>query len=52
MALARYFAPQGQILVQEAYMKAYKSIHRYLEGTNAKAWLFKILKNAFIKSGL
>lgn len=35
-------------LVQEAYLKAYKSIHRYLEGTNAKAWLFKILKNVFI----
>lgn len=35
-------------LVQEAYLKAYKSIHRYQEGTNAKAWLFKILKNIFI----
>ena len=35
-------------LVQEAYLKAYKSIHRYIEGTNAKAWLFKILKNIFI----
>lgn len=35
-------------LVQEAYLKAYKSIHRYHEGTNAKAWLFKILKNIFI----
>lgn len=35
-------------LVQETYMKAYRSIERYLVGTNAKAWLFKILKNAFI----
>lgn len=35
-------------LVQEAYMKAYRFISSYEVGTNAKAWLFKILKNAFI----
>ena len=35
-------------LVQETYMKAYRFADSYLEGTNAKAWLFKILKNAFI----
>lgn len=35
-------------LVQETYMKAYKFIDKYIQGTNAKAWLFKILKNAFI----
>jgi len=35
-------------LVQETYMKAYRFIDKYKEGTNAKAWLFKILKNAFI----
>lgn len=35
-------------LVQETYMKAYKFIDKYEEGTNAKAWLFKILKNAYI----
>ncbi len=35
-------------LVQETYMKAYRFISSYVEGTNAKAWLFKILKNAFI----
>ena len=35
-------------LVQETYLKACKFIDKYLEGTNAKAWLFKILKNAFI----
>lgn len=31
-------------LVQETYLKAYRFIDKYLEGTNAKAWLFKILK--------
>ena len=35
-------------LVQETYLKAYRFIQKYIEGTNAKAWLFKILKNAFI----
>ena len=35
-------------LVQETYMKAFRFIDKYHEGTNAKAWLFKILKNAFI----
>lgn len=35
-------------LVQETYLKAIRFINKYNEGTNAKAWLFKILKNAFI----
>ncbi len=35
-------------LVQETYLKAYRFIDKYIEGTNAKAWLFKILKNVFI----
>ena len=34
--------------VQETYLKSYRFIDSYDEGTNAKAWLFKILKNAFI----
>ena len=35
-------------LVQETYLKAFRFIEKYDKGTNAKAWLFKILKNAFI----
>lgn len=35
-------------LVQETYLKAFRFIEKYIAGTNAKAWLFKILKNAFI----
>lgn len=35
-------------LVQETYLKAYRFIDKYQRGTNAKAWLFKILKNAYI----
>lgn len=35
-------------LVQEAYLRAYKSALSYQENSNAKAWLFRILKNVFI----
>jgi RNA polymerase sigma-70 factor (ECF subfamily) len=35
-------------LFQEAMMKAWRFIDKYEEGTNAKAWLFTILKHAFI----
>ncbi len=35
-------------LVQETFLKAFRFIDKYDTGTNAKAWLFKILKNAFI----
>ncbi|MDN4164869.1 sigma-70 family RNA polymerase sigma factor [Cytophagales bacterium LB-30] len=35
-------------LVQETYMKAFRFINSFQEGTNAKAWLFRILKNSFI----
>ena len=37
-----------QDLVQETYMKAYRFIDSYKEGSNAKAWLLKILQNNFI----
>lgn len=35
-------------LVQETYMKAHRFIDKYDQGTNSKAWLFKIMKNAYI----
>ena len=35
-------------LVQETYLKAYRFIDSFQQGTNAKAWLFRILKNSFI----
>ena len=35
-------------LVQDTYLRAFRSIESYQSGTNAKAWLFQILKNAFI----
>ena len=35
-------------LVQDTYLKAYRFISSFQEGTNAKAWLYRILKNSFI----
>ncbi len=37
-------------LVQETFLKAYKYYARFSEGTNFKAWLFKIMKNTFINT--
>jgi RNA polymerase sigma-70 factor, ECF subfamily len=37
-------------LVQEAYAKAYGSFHQFREGTNLRAWLYRILTNTFINS--
>jgi RNA polymerase sigma-70 factor, ECF subfamily len=35
-------------LVQETYTKAYASFQQFREGTNARAWLLRILTNTFI----
>ncbi len=35
-------------LVQDTYLKAFRFINSFDKGTNAKAWLFRILKNSFI----
>lgn len=35
-------------LVQDTYLKAQRFISSYEKGTNAKAWLFRILKNTFL----
>lgn len=35
-------------LVQEAYLKGFRSFHTFNEGTNLRAWLFRILTNTYI----
>jgi RNA polymerase sigma-70 factor (ECF subfamily) len=37
-------------LVQETMLKAYRFFDKYEEGTNCKAWLFKIMTNIFINN--
>src|SRR5215831_19616112 len=34
-------------LVQDTILRAYRFFHRFERGTNARAWLFKILSNTF-----
>ena len=36
---------EAQDLVQNVYLQAWKSFHRFEPGTNCRAWLFKILFN-------
>ncbi|UXP34152.1 sigma-70 family RNA polymerase sigma factor [Reichenbachiella agarivorans] len=43
-----YDEDDSKDLVQDTYMKAYRFINSFQKGTNAKAWLFRILKNSFI----
>lgn len=37
-------------LVQETYLKAYRGFHGFTEGTNLRAWLYRILTNTYINA--
>ena len=37
-------------LLQETFVRAFSAFHQYQDGTNLKAWLYRILTNTFINS--
>ena len=41
-------ADEASDLVQETYLRAFRSFDSFVPGTNCKAWLFKILYSVFV----
>jgi RNA polymerase sigma-70 factor (ECF subfamily) len=41
-------AADAEDVVQETFLKAYRAYHTFQEGTNLKAWLYRILTNTYI----
>jgi RNA polymerase sigma-70 factor, ECF subfamily len=41
---------QAEDLVQETFLRAFKSWNQYTAGTAAKSWLFTICRNVFLRS--
>jgi RNA polymerase sigma-70 factor, ECF subfamily len=41
---------ESEDLLQETFLKAFNHYDRFEEGTNLKAWLFRIMKNTYINS--
>ena len=49
MKVTRHQA-DAEDLVQETYTKAFSSFQQFQEGTNLKAWLYRILMNTYINT--
>jgi len=42
-------ADEAEDLVQETFLRAFRSWDQYARGTNAKSWLFTICRNVFLR---
>ncbi len=49
LRLTRGREEAAEDLVQETFLQAYRTWHTYTRGTNARAWLFTICRNAFLR---
>jgi len=43
-------ADESEDLIQDTLLKAFRFFDKFEKGTNAKAWLFQIMKNSFINN--
>jgi RNA polymerase sigma-70 factor (ECF subfamily) len=51
VALRLTLHSEAEDLVQDCLLLAWRSFHQFQRGTNARAWLFRILFNAFYAQG-
>jgi RNA polymerase sigma-70 factor, ECF subfamily len=43
-------ASDAEDLIQETFLRAFRGFHQFQEGTNLKAWLYRIMMTTFINS--
>jgi len=51
LRVARRLTSEPEDLVQETMLSAWRGFHQFHDGTNARAWLFRIMMNGFHARG-